>query len=223
MNIAHYIDHTLLKPNATINQVRELCQQAIEHKFYSVCVNSCHVARCKYDLANTEVKVCSVIGFPLGASSASNKLNEAITAISDGANELDMVINIGYLLCNYERDFSKEIKDIVQYSHQRRVLVKVIIETALLTDDQKRLACRLAFKAETDFVKTCTGFNGGQATIEDIKLMRLAVHNQVLVKASGGIRDYVTALAMIEAGASRIGTSSGIKIVQEEQEALAKE
>lgn len=221
IDIARYIDHTLLRPEASIQEIIKLCQQAKEFGFYSVCVNPCHVALCQEELAGSSVKICTVIGFPLGASCSTLKADEAMMAIEHGADEIDMVINIGYLVSGSLSPFDlirQEIADIVNYAHDYDVLVKVIIETALLTDQEKVLACRLAVEAGADFVKTCTGFSGGQATVEDIKLMKATVGDKAQVKASGGIRDYATALAMIRAGASRIGTSSGVKIVLEEQE-----
>lgn len=223
MNIARYIDHTLLKPTATIDQIKQLCQEAIEHKFCSVCVNPCHVYLCREELHETAVDVCTVIGFPLGANCTSTKFNEAVQAIRDGADELDVVMNIGYLLSGgaaYYDAITNELVLIANLAHSLDVIVKVIIETGLLTDKQKVLACRLAVGTGVDFVKTCTGFNGGQATVEDIRLIKKAVGYMALIKASGGIKDYATALAMFEAGADRLGTSSGVKIVQEEKEAL---
>lgn len=221
MNIAHYIDHTLLKPDATVSQIKELCEEAKQYKFHSVCVNPCRVYQCLQALYGTGVKICSVIGFPLGANDVRIKLAEATTALDDGANELDLVINIGYLLSNDLLFITEEIGMIANVTHRKGSLLKVIIETGLLTDEQKIIACKLAARAGADFVKTCTGFNGGQATLEDIKLMRATVGPKVRVKASGSIRDYATAMAMIEAGASRIGTSSGVKIAMEELETLA--
>ncbi|MFA5124608.1 MAG: deoxyribose-phosphate aldolase [Patescibacteria group bacterium] len=221
INIAHYIDHTLLKPNATIKQIKQLCQEAINHGFYSVCVNPCHVYQCLLALHNTNVKVCSVVGFPLGANDSEIKSAEAKVAIAKGANELDMVMNVGFLLSEEFDLIIEEIEVIAATAHSNDVLLKVIIEAGLLTDEQKVKACKLAAYAGADFVKTCTGFSGGQATVEDVRLMKAAVGQRVEVKASGGIKDYATALAMIEAGASRIGTSSGVKIAMEELETLA--
>ncbi len=223
MKIADYIDHTILKPNATLTQIKHLCGEAKEYNFYSVCVNPCWVPLCKRELHGTSVKICAVIGFPLGANQKWIKRQEAETAIIDGADELDMVMNIGLLMgCNNVAVY-KDIKDVTQVAHTNNIPVKVIIETVFLTDTHKILACQIATDADADFVKTCTGFNGGQATVADIQLMKKSVDGHAQIKASGGIRDYATALAMIEAGADRIGTSSGVKIVQEEREALAKE
>ncbi|MFA6594625.1 MAG: deoxyribose-phosphate aldolase [Candidatus Buchananbacteria bacterium] len=221
-SIASYIDHTLLRPEATIQEIIRLCQQAKEFGFYSVCVNPCYVTVCKRQLEGSSVKVCAVVGFPLGANCPTLKAEEAKMAIEDGADEIDMVINIGYLVSEGYDLFDlirQEIGRIVSYAHKHNVLVKVIIETALLTNEEKTTACKLAVEAGADFVKTCTGFNGGQATVEDVKLMKAAVGAAAEVKASGGIRDYATAMAMIEAGAKRLGTSSGVKIVLEETSA----
>ena len=215
-DIAKYIDHTLLKPTATTDQIKQLCVEAVKYGFYSICVNSCHINRCRVQLFDTPVKICSVIGFPLGANRG--KINEAGIAINNGANELDMVINIGYLLSERFEFIIDEISSITDYAHNHGVLVKVIIETGLLTDNQKITACELAVKAGADFVKTCTGFNGGQATVEDIRLIRKVVGNKAKTKASGGIRDLATALAMIEAGADRLGTSSGVAIMNQLKE-----
>jgi len=223
MNIARYIDHTLLRPSATVEQIKKLCAEAKEHKFHAVCVNPYYAYLCREELHETGIDVCSVIGFPLGANCVSTKFNESVQAINDGADELDMVINIGALLSGHYHAVMDEIRYIADLAHTASVIVKAIIETGLLTDEQKILACRLAGISGADFVKTCTGFNGGQATVEDVRLMKEAASGTVKVKASGGIKDYAAALAMIEAGADRIGTSSGVKIVQEEKEALEKQ
>lgn len=211
--IARMIDHTLLKPDAVKSEIEALCKEAREYGFASVCVNPCWVKLCAELLKGSEVKVCTVIGFPLGAASPETKAFETRQAIADGAGEVDMVINIGALK---DRDTGTVEHDIraVTDAAAGKALVKVIIETSLLTDEEKRLACELAVKAGADFVKTSTGFSGGGATVQDIKLMRDAVGPDIGVKASGGVRDKESALAMIEAGATRIGASAGVSIVK---------
>ncbi|MGQ9332746.1 deoxyribose-phosphate aldolase [Bacillus paralicheniformis] len=211
--IARMIDHTLLKPDAVTSEIEALCKEARVYDFASVCVNPCWVKLCAELLKDSEVKVCTVIGFPLGAASPETKAFETRQAIADGAGEVDMVINIGALK---DRDTGTVEYDIraVTDAAVGKALVKVIIETSLLTDEEKRLACELAVKAGADFVKTSTGFSGGGATVQDIKLMREAVGPVIGVKASGGVRDKESALAMVEAGATRIGASAGVSIVK---------
>lgn len=211
--IARMIDHTLLKPDAVTSEIEALCKEARVYGFASVCVNPCWVKLCAELLKESEVKVCTVIGFPLGAASPETKAFETRQAIADGAGEVDMVINIGALK---DRDTGTVEHDIraVTDAAVGKALVKVIIETSLLTDEEKRLACELAVKAGADFVKTSTGFSGGGATVQDIKLMREAVGPVIGVKASGGVRDKESALAMVEAGATRIGASAGVSIVK---------
>ncbi|ETB72795.1 deoxyribose-phosphate aldolase [Bacillus paralicheniformis] len=211
--IARMIDHTLLKPDAVTSEIEALCKEARVYDFASVCVNPCWVKLCAELLKDSEVKVCTVIGFPLGAASPETKAFETRQAIADGAGEVDMVINIGALK---DRDTGTVEYDIraVTDAAVGKALVKVIIETSLLTDEEKRLACELAVKAGADFVKTSTGFSGGGATVQDIKLMREAVGPDIGVKASGGVRDKESALAMVEAGATRIGASAGVSIVK---------
>jgi len=211
--IARMIDHTLLKPDAVTSEIEALCKEAREYGFASVCINPCWVKLCTELLKDSEVKVCTVIGFPLGAASPETKAFETRQAIADGADEVDMVINIGALK---DRDTGTVEHDIraVTDAAVGKALVKVIIETSLLTDEEKRLACELAVKAGADFVKTSTGFSGGGATVRDIKLMREIVGPDIGVKASGGVRDKESALAMIEAGATRIGASAGVSIVK---------
>ncbi|AGN37164.1 deoxyribose-phosphate aldolase [Bacillus paralicheniformis] len=211
--IARMIDHTLLKPDAVTSEIEALCKEARVYDFASVCVNPCWVKLCAELLKDSEVKVCTVIGFPLGAASPETKAFETKQAIADGAGEVDMVINIGALK---DRDTGTVEYDIraVTDAAVGKALVKVIIETSLLTDEEKRLACELAVKAGADFVKTSTGFSGGGATVQDIKLMREAVGPVIGVKASGGVRDKESALAMVEAGATRIGASAGVSIVK---------
>ncbi|MCR5072668.1 MAG: deoxyribose-phosphate aldolase [Clostridiales bacterium] len=212
-NIAKYIDHTLLKANATEAQIRRLCEEAREYHFASVCVNTCYVPLAAELLKGSGVKTCCVVGFPLGAMSTAAKAFEAADAVKNGAEEVDMVINIGAVKFGDWDYVAKDIEEVVKASHDK-ALVKVIIETCLLTDDEKVLACRTAKEAGADFVKTSTGFSIGGATVEDIRLMRETVGAEMGVKASGGIKTYEDAIAMIEAGATRIGASSGIAIVE---------
>jgi deoxyribose-phosphate aldolase len=210
--IAKYIDHTLLASNATEDKIVQLCKEAKEHSFASVCVNSCWTKLCAEQLKESDVSVCTVVGFPLGAMKSESKAFEATTAIQDGADEIDMVINVGFLkegrLDAVERDIA-----LVREACKDKVL-KVILETCLLSDEEKETACRLAMNAKADFVKTSTGFSTGGATVKDVALMRSVVKESLGVKASGGVRSYETAIAMISSGATRLGTSSGIAIVQ---------
>lgn len=214
MNIAKYIDHTILKPDAAVSEVEKICNEALEYNFASVCVNPCHARYVHEKLKNSSVKTCVVIGFPLGAGKANVKAFEAAEAIDDGADEIDMVINIGALLDkNYEL-VENDIKAVVNASHPKAI-VKVIIECCLLDDGQKVMACRLAKSAGADFVKTSTGFSKGGAKKEDVRLMKITVRDAMKIKAAGGIRDLKTAMEMIDAGADRIGASAGIAIVKE--------
>jgi deoxyribose-phosphate aldolase len=215
-NIAKYIDHTLLKPEATKNAILKIVEEAKEYEFASVCVNPHWVSLCYEHLKNTEVKVCTVIGFPLGATSTETKVFETKQAISDGATEVDMVINIGELKSGNEEFVKQDIQAVVEAA-KGKALTKVIIETSLLSEEEKVKACQLAKEAGTDYVKTSTGFSGGGATVEDIALMRKTVGPDLGVKASGGVRDLAQAEAVIEAGATRIGASSGVAIVQGNQ------
>ena len=214
MDIAKFIDHTILKPEATVEEVKKLCKEAKEYNFASVCVNGCYAALVSAELAGSDVKTCVVVGFPLGAMTKEAKAFETADAIKNGANEIDMVINIGELKDkNYEL-FKEDIEAVVNAA-KGKAIVKVIIETCLLTDEEKVKACEIAKEAKADFVKTSTGFSTGGATKEDIALMRKTVGESLGVKASGGVRDYKTAMDMINAGASRIGASAGIAIVSE--------
>jgi len=211
-SLARMIDHTLLKPDATAEMIDQLCQEAKEYEFASVCINPTWVSRSYQHLKDTSVKVCTVIGFPLGATTKETKAFETKNSIEAGATEVDMVINIGALK---SKDFDlveADIKAVVE-SAKGKALVKVILETGLLTNEEKIKACELSKKAGADFVKTSTGFGHGGATYEDIKLMRETVGPELGVKASGGVRDFDGTLKMIEAGANRIGASSGIAIV----------
>lgn len=216
--IAQMIDHTLLKPEATEQEILKLCEEAKAHGFASVCVNPYFVKTAAQALQGSPVKVCIVIGFPLGATDARVKAYETKLAIEDGAQEVDMVINIGALKSGDDEVVERDIQAVVEAAKER-ALVKVILETCLLTDEEIVRACELAKKAGADFVKTSTGFSSGGATVEAVRLMRQAVGESLGVKASGGIRDYETAKAMIDAGATRIGASAGIKIVEGEKKA----
>lgn len=213
MSLNKYIDHTILKANATRAQVEKLCDEAAEHGFASVCVNSCWVPLCAERLAGTGVNVCTVIGFPLGAMSTAGKAAEAAAAVADGADELDMVINVGWLVAGEDDLVRDDIAAVVAAAKGR--CVKVIIETCLLDDEQKVRACGLSVEAGATFVKTSTGFSTGGATVHDVELMAKTVAGRCKVKASGGIHNAAEAQAMIDAGADRIGTSSGIAIVSD--------
>ena len=211
--LAKMIDHTLLKADALEEQVKELCREAMEYNFASVCVNPSYVSLCAEELKNSDVKVCTVIGFPLGATTTEVKSFEAKDAIEKGAQEVDMVINIGKLK---DKDYiyvKNDIEEVVKAA-KGKALTKVIIETCLLTREEKIKACELAKEAGADFVKTSTGFSTGGATLEDIKLMRETVGPELGVKASGGVRSYKDAITMIEGGATRIGASASIAICQ---------
>ncbi|MBQ0145517.1 MAG: deoxyribose-phosphate aldolase [Lachnospiraceae bacterium] len=210
--INKYIDHTLLKADAAPEQIKKLCEEAKQYDFASVCVNTCYVPLCAEQLKDTDVKVCCVVGFPLGAMSTEAKAYETEWAVKHGADEVDMVINIGMTKAadwDYVRD---DIRAVAAASGN--ALVKVIIETCLLTDDEKVKVCTLCKEAGADFVKTSTGFSTGGATVEDVRLMRRTAGPDMGVKAAGGIHTREEAKAMIEAGADRIGASSGIKIVE---------
>jgi len=215
--LAKYIDHTLLKPEATFEDIDKLCDEAMEYGFYSVCVNSCYVKHVVKKLSESDVKVAATVGFPLGACSKQSKALEAQEAVENGALEIDMVINVGLLKSGDYYGVEEDIGGVVKAAKEvnPEVKVKVIIETCLLDENEKVSACELAQKSKADFVKTSTGFNTGGATYEDVQLMKKLVGDNMGVKASGGIRDLKTALTMIEAGATRIGTSSGIAILEE--------
>lgn len=213
-NILGMIDHTILKPEATKDMVEILCKEAIEHKFAAVCVNPYYVKLCKEILKDSNVKVATVVGFPLGANTKEVKALETIDAIKNGADEIDMVINIGALKAKDYAVVKEDIQAVVEASKDKAI-VKVIIESCLLTDEEKIKACELSMEAGAHFVKTSTGFSTGGATIEDVKLMKSVVGDNLEVKASGGVRDLESAKRMIEAGATRLGTSSGVKIAKE--------
>lgn len=211
--LASMIDHTMLKPAATSGQIRQICKEALEYGFASVCINPCFVEFAANELKGSDIKVCTVVGFPLGTNSTETKAYEAEKAVKDGAREVDMVINVGALKEGNLKYCENDIAQVVKAS--KGVLVKVIIETCLLTDDEKVNACLLSKKAGAGFVKTSTGFASGGATVGDVYLMRKTVGTAMGVKASGGIRNLQDALAMIEAGATRLGASSGIAIIDE--------
>ena len=213
--VARLIDHTLLRPEATAAQVLQLCKEARHFRVAAVCVNPVHVALAAAELRRTPVRVATVVGFPLGASLSATKRLEAKEAIRLGATELDMVLNLGALKAGERKLVRDDIRAVTRPAHAAGVLVKVILETALLTDAEKALACELALAAGADFVKTSTGFGGGGASVADVALMRRVVGTRAGVKASGGIRTAADAHAMIEAGASRIGTSSSVAILRE--------
>ena len=218
--LAKMIDHTILKANATQSDIEKLCEEAKEYNFASVCVNPYWVPLASDLLKNSTVKVCTVIGFPLGATSSESKASETEIAILQGADEVDMVINVGAMKNNQTDIVEKDIFSVVNSARQtgkaqnKNITVKVILETCYLTKDEIKNACLCAKNAGADFVKTSTGFGTGGATVEDVKLMKETVGSSMEVKASGGIRDYETAIKMIEAGATRLGTSSGIAIVE---------
>ena len=212
MGLNKYIDHTILKATASSSDVQKLCEEAIEHEFYSVCVNGCYVADAKQLLQGTDVKVAAVVGFPLGAMTTAAKVFEAKEAVENGASEIDMVINVAKLKDGEFEYVENEIRQIKEAIGDN--VLKVIIETCYLTDEEKVKACELSLVANADFVKTSTGFGTGGATYEDVKLMKSVVGDNAKVKASGGVRDKETAQKYVELGAERLGTSSGIDIVK---------
>ncbi len=212
--LASYIDHTLLKPEATLAQVDKLCDEAMTHGFASVCVNGSWVRRCAEVLAPSRVLVCSVVGFPLGAMATEAKVYEARRAVEDGACEIDMVLAVGALKSGLDDSVRRDIASVANVVRPLGARLKVILETGLLSDEEKVRACKLAQAAGADFVKTSTGFAKGGATVEDIQLMRRTVGRAMGVKASGGVRDQPTAQALIAAGASRIGASASVEIVR---------
>ncbi|MBI1745799.1 MAG: deoxyribose-phosphate aldolase [Acidobacteria bacterium] len=213
--MAQYIDHTILKPEASLEDVSKLCREAMENQFAAVCVNPSYVRHAARMVCGTSVAVASVVGFPLGATLPDVKAYETRRVIGDGAREVDMVINVGALKSLDDDLLRRDLQAVVEACRDYEVLSKVIIETALLTDDEKVKACLLAKAAGADYVKTSTGFSSGGATPEDVALMRRVVGKEIGVKASGGIRDRATAQKMIEAGATRIGASASVKIVKE--------
>lgn len=216
MKLAKYIDHTILNADATETDVDKVIAEAIKYDFASVCINPYWVKHTAAGLQGSDVNTCTVIGFPLGATSTQSKVFEAKQAMKDGADELDMVINIGELKANHDDAVLADIKALADAIHAENKLLKVIIETALLTDEEKVRACHLAEKAGADFVKTSTGFSTAGAKVADVKLMRETVGDRLGVKASGGVHSKAEAEAMIEAGATRIGASASVKIVTED-------
>lgn len=211
MNYNKLIDNTLLKPEATAQEIKALCKEAKEYDFMSCCINPHYVSLVKEELKGSDVKVCTVIGFPLGQNTTETKVFETKKAIKDGADEIDMVINVGALKDHKDDFVENEIREIKKACGDH--ILKVIIETCLLTEEEKIRACLLSKNAKADFVKTSTGFSKGGATVEDIALMRKTVGNEMGVKASGGVRTHEDMLKMVEAGATRIGTSSGAKLM----------
>jgi deoxyribose-phosphate aldolase len=210
-DLAQYIDHTLLKADATAKQIEQLCAEARAHQFFSVCVNGSRVALARHFLEDSDVKIACAAGFPLGAAGTDAKCLETEAALDEGAHEIDVVLNIGRLKDGDDKYILRELRDVVEAADGR--VVKVIIETCLLTHAEKIRACELIVESGAHFVKTSTGFSAGGATIDDVKLLRQTVGPKFGVKASGGIRDTATALAMLEAGATRLGTSNGVAIV----------
>jgi deoxyribose-phosphate aldolase len=210
--LSRYIDHTLLKPDATTREIEQLCREAMEHHFWSVCVNGSRVAQAYALVENSGVKVACTIGFPLGAMTADAKRFEVEAAVDDGAQEIDVVLNIGRLKDGDNQYVLRELRDIVEAADERTV--KVIIETCLLSREEKIRACKLVVESGAHFVKTSTGFSAGGATTHDVQLLRECVGPDFGVKASGGIRDATVALGMIQAGATRLGTSSGVAIIK---------
>ncbi len=221
VSLARMIDHTVLKPETTVSQIEQLCAEARKYSFASVCINPCYVRLCADLLRDCSVRVCTVIGFPLGATTTETKTSEARKAIYDGARELDMVINVGMLKSGEHDYVEKDIAAVVQVGRDHHVITKVIIETGLLSDEEKVKACILSKRAEADFVKTSTGFAKGGATVGDVALMRKVVGSALGVKASGGVRSQQDALALIASGADRIGASASVMIVTGEKESKA--
>lgn len=213
MKINKFIDHTVLSQDADEKKIDKLIAEAKEHDFASVCVNSCWTKKCAEALKDSDVNVCVVVGFPLGAMDTKSKAFETKTAIENGADEIDMVINVCWLKSGRYSDVEDDIREVKKACGDKHL--KVIIECCLLTDEEKVMACKLSEKAGADFVKTSTGFSKSGATVEDVALMRKTVGDRLGVKAAGGIRDGKTAVAMIKAGASRLGCSAGIKIIEE--------
>jgi len=211
IDIASYIDHTLLKPETTKQQIYKLCEEALSNNFFAVCVNSSMIGACKEVLKSSQIKIASVVGFPLGVCDTSTKAFETTRAISMGAHEIDMVIHLGAVKAQDWSYIEKDIKDVVLAANGN--IVKVILETHMLSQDEIKKCCELSVLAGAHFVKTSTGFTGGGAKKEDVALMKAIVGAKAQVKASGGIRDYATALEMIQSGATRLGTSSGVAII----------
>ena len=212
--LARIIDHTMLKADATPAEIEQLCDEALRHHFASVCINPSYVPLAAAKLADSDVAVCTVIGFPLGATTTTAKVCEAEQSLDDGAIELDMVLHIGALKAGQRDRVREDLEKVAEVCHEGGGLLKVIIETALLTDDEKVLACQLAQEAQADFVKTSTGFAAAGAKVDDVRLMRDTVGPRMGVKAAGGIHSYDEAMALVKAGANRLGASAGIRIVE---------
>jgi deoxyribose-phosphate aldolase len=213
-NLHRYIDHTLLKPEASLGQIEKIINEAKDYNFFSVCINSYFVKKASNLLQNSNTKVCTVVGFPLGASTMETKRFEAMKAIADGAREVDMVVNISAIKSLDWQYVLDDMASLAQVCRQQNTLLKVILETCLLTDEEKRKVCELALKAKVDFVKTSTGFSTSGATLDDIKLMKSIVGDQCGIKASGGIKSLEIAESMIQAGATRLGTSASVEIMR---------
>lgn len=208
-----YIDHTMLKPDAGEKAIINLCREALEYDFYSVCVNSCYVSLARTHLRGSDIKVSAVAGFPLGAMSSAAKLAETRDSLDNGASEIDVVINIGALKDQRYDYILSELSALAELCHSRNALLKVITETCLLTENEITEACRLVMKSGADFIKTSTGFSSGGAEVRDVRLMKKIIGNKIMIKASGGIRTLETAEAMIEAGADRLGCSASVEIM----------
>ncbi|MDD6647966.1 MAG: deoxyribose-phosphate aldolase [Firmicutes bacterium] len=208
-----YIDHTMLKPDAGEKAIINLCREALEYDFYSVCVNSCYVSLARTHLRGSDIKVSAVAGFPLGAMSSAAKLAETRDSLDNGASEIDVVINIGALKDQHYDYILSELSALAELCHSRNALLKVITETCLLTENEITEACRLVMKSGADFIKTSTGFSSGGAEVRDVRLMKKIIGNKIMIKASGGIRTLETAEAMIEAGADRLGCSASVEIM----------
>lgn len=214
MKYSNYIDHTLLRADATLNDIKKLCKEAIDYEFFSVCINPCYVKTAKRYLKDTQVKVCTVIGFPLGSNEIKTKVFEAKKAIKDGANEIDVVMNISKFKDKKYKYIEKELDSIVKVS-RGKAIVKVIIETCLLTKEEIRRACEIVYAAGVDYVKTSTGFSKYGARVEDVEVIKEVCKDKMKIKASGGISDFETMKNMIIAGATRIGSSRGVQIMEE--------
>lgn len=213
--LAKYLDHTMLKPDATVAMIDQTVDEAIKYQTASVCINPYWVKRVHQKLAGIEINTCTVIGFPLGATSTASKVFEARQAIEDGADELDMVINIGELKAKHDDAVMADIRAVADEVHSHQRVLKVIIETALLNEEEKQRACKLTVAGQADFVKTSTGFSTSGAQVTDVELMKQTVGDQIKIKAAGGIHSYDEAMAMIDAGADRLGVSASVKILQE--------
>lgn len=213
--LAKYLDHTMLKPDATVAMIDQTVDEAIKYQTASVCINPYWVKRVHQKLAGTGINTCTVIGFPLGATSTASKVFEARQAIEDGADELDMVINIGELKVKHDDAVMADIRAVADEVHSHQRVLKVIIETALLNEEEKQRACKLTVAGQADFVKTSTGFSTSGAQVTDVELMKQTVGDQIKIKAAGGIHSYDEAMAMIDAGADRLGVSASVKILQE--------